>query len=287
MPVTRVKRPRTSTLKKATATTKRRRTSNVTKVKWQRPTARNQRRQIMSNARKVNSLARIVYQQRVWTDYQAIGTAYAVVDTSGSFTTTWSAFPLTDFPNWTSVLRKDENATESSVTFLKRLQLNFRYSLNSGNWAQFNTFIVTLRKDNAANDIVSSINAGATPSQGPDYIAGPNGFNIRLNSAQFKVHFARYVTLTENALFESSTNRTAGNPMTTFKKGQVTMPINKRYRAPAGNTNGWKQISYQSQPYYSRYFLLSYIVQGQDANLQPDTCARLDWDMMATCVNFA
>lgn len=280
------KRPRAGTLQKAVSQPKRRRTSNVTKVRFQRPTAKNQRRQIMSNARRLNTLSRIVYQSRVYCDWQAFDTMFANWDTGGNYSKTWGAWALSDFPSWNAVLRKDDNVLESSSTFLKRLQINFRYYLDAASYAQFNIFVVTLRKDAAAYNPVTNIAGGVFPVDGTDYVAGPSDFNIRLNPAKFKVHFARQITLTENTLLQDPLQaRSAGNPYSTWKKGQFTMPVNSTYRVPAGTGNTWRNIPYTSQPYYQRYFLLALCVSGNAATAATGQ-AKFQWDSLATTINY-
>lgn len=276
-----------SSLGTYTSSKKRRRTSNTTKVKFQRPTARNQRKQILSNSRKLNTLARVVYQQRVYCDWHTANTMYATWDASGAFSETWGAWPLTDFPTWTAVLRQDVNVADSAHTFLKRLQINFRYALQAANWAQYNVFIISMRKDAANYDPATNISVGAFPVVNLDYVQGQSDFNIRLNSAKYKVHYARYVTLTSNGLFEAtSTTMPAGNAFSTWRKAQYTKQVNSSYRQAAGTTRGWTQIAYQNQPYYQRYFLLVKIISGNNPVADAGK-ARFDWDQLATTVNFS
>lgn len=276
------KRKANTLSKFATSTAKRRKTvSNATKIKYQAPTARNQRSQIMHNARRVSALSKIVLRQRVWCDWQQQGTTYAAIDTSGSYTTTWGVVPLTNFTGWFSVLRADQNVVESSRTFVKRMSINLRYSLNASSWAQYNVFLVTLRRDAASEDPVAT-----NPVKGPDYIESTEGFNIRLNPAKYKVHYARYLTLTENTLFTAPlATLTAGDPRTTYSKGQVTIQPKMGVRVPAGRTNSWKDIPFTDLPYYQKYFLMVYIVQGQQQGVTTDSGARFDYDMLATTIN--
>jgi len=277
-----VKRKANGLNKFATSAAKRRRTvSNTTKVRFQAPTARNQRKQILNNARRINSMAKIVYNQRVYCDWQKFGTMYADIDPQGSYTTTWGVTPLTQFSSWTACLRKDANVAEAAKTYVKRMALNFRYSLNASSWAQYNVFICTLRRDSANLDPSQT-----DPSKADgDFIESPEGFNIRLNSAKYKVHYARYLTLTENTLFQAPLQaRTAGDPRTTYSKGQVNLQTKMSVRSPAG-TNAWTTIDYTQQPHWQRYFLMVYIVQGQETGVQSQAGARFDYDMLATTIN--
>lgn len=274
----------TNNISKFTAKKKRKRTANTTKIRYQRPTAHNQRSQIMRNARTISKMYKAVMTKRVWCDYQLLGTLFATLD-AGNYTTSWGAWALTDFSNWSAVLRQDSNVDESSSTFLKRLSLNLRYSLNNSSWAQYNVWIVTPRKDAANLDPVASINAGQPPVIGDDFIEGPNGFNMRLNSAKFKVHFASYRTLTETTLFQNALPLApAGNPSTTWSKGAANLHPNCNYRLPATSAP-WSTLPYMQQPYYSRYILLVSVVQNAPQQAQPQTGARFDFDQLATTVN--
>lgn len=260
---------------------KRRRTSTVTKAKYQAPTARNQRKQIISNAKAVAYLNKIVRANRIWCDWQYFGDHFAKIDPAGNYTAGWGAFALTDFSLWNPVLRTDDNVSDSSTTFVKRMQINMRYSLNASNLAQFSVFIVTLRRTSADYDPLTA--APATPT---DYIVNSQDYNVRLNPAVFKVHYARQLTLTNNA-FNSPivAAETAGNPNTTWAKGQVNLQPKMKVRAPTGPTPKWKTLTAPEVPYYQRYFLLIYINQSSASGLDPNTGARLQFDQLSTTIN--
>ena len=275
------------TLRKYTAKKKKARTSTTTLAKYQKPNARNQRRQIMRNARDIKRIYKSVLRDRVFCDWQYVGQLNAVYD-SGGFTRTWGCFPLTDYSLWGAVLRQDQNVAESSTTYVRNMQLNFRYQLRGSSWAQYNVFIVTPRKDAAANDVPTRIKNGNPPQAGVEYIEGPDAFNFRLNPAVFKVHFASYRTLTESTLFSAASPPT-GNPLTTFAKGQanvkcginVRFPVNVSYPTPPSNP--WKELPYMQQAYHKRYFLLVCIVS--DAVQGVATTAQFTFDQLATTIN--
>lgn len=277
-----------SALRKYTAKRKKPRTSTTTMVKYQKPTARNQRKQIMRNARAVKRLQQAVLSNRVFCDWQYVGQLAAALDPSG-FTRTWQCWPLTDFTRWGAVMRQDQNVVESSTTYVRNMQLNFRYQLKASSWAQYNVFIVTPRKDAAGNDVPTRIANNDFPQAGVEYIEGPDAFNFRLNPAVFKVHFASYRTLTETT-FLLPAQQPAGNPITTYAKGQanvkcginVRFPVNINYPKPPSQP--WKQLPYMQQAYYKRYFLLVCIVADGSAGT-PATTAEFTFDQLATTIN--
>lgn len=279
-------RTRANGLRRYTAKPKRKRVNNVTRIRYQRPTARHQRSQIMANARVINRLNRAVFGNRVFCDFQDVGNMFSVPDPAGGISRTWFCAPLTSFPAWNPVLRADQNAIISSTTFVQRLQLNLRMALQGSNYAFFNLWVVTPRKDQNARNTPLDIANGQDPFINADYIEGPTGSNLRLNSAIWKVHYAQYCTLTETTLGEAAPSPplTAGNPYSTWQKRQVNLPVKFKVRKPQSG-EPWKNVTYMNLPYYQRYQLLVQILQQAPANLIQNLGARVDWDLMATTIN--
>lgn len=276
-----------SSLRQYTNTPKRRKTNRVTRVRFQRPTARNQQKQILYNAKTIRRLNKAVFGNRVYCDWRTFGQMFATLD-QGTVTDTWFCVPLTNFLDWQAVLRRDQNVADSSTTYVQRLQLNLRMYLQQANYAFMNIFVVTNRKDQNARDTPAAIAAGNDPLDEIDYIAGPEGINIRLNSAIWKVHFAQYVTLTESTLLEfgASPPLPAGNPYSTWRKAQVNIPLKMKVRNPTSGTP-WTQLRYMNLPYYQRYQLLVQMHQQAPDDTAINNGARLDWDCMATTINEA
>lgn len=272
-------------LREYTAKRKPRRTANVTKIRYQRPTARHQQKQILANARVISRLNKAVFGNRVYCDWRYQGQMFTTLD-DGNITKTWFCVPLTNFPAWDAVLRADQNVVVSSTTYVQRMQLNLRLFLQQSDYAFFNIFVVTLRKDQSSRDTPAAIAAGQNPVNNVDYIASPEGANIRLNSAVWKVHYAKYRTLTESTLLEAvpSPPLVQGNPYTTYGKAQVNIPLKMKVRNPTSGTP-WKNLNYNNLPYYQRYQLLVEIQQGASSDVQLNLGARLDWDALFTSIN--
>lgn len=269
-----------------TAKAKRKRVNNVTRTRYQRPTARNQQKQILANARVINRLNRAVFGNRVYCDWRNLGNMFTINDPAGGISRTWFCVPLTNFPDWQACLRADQNVRVSSTTYVQRLQLNLRMFLQQSNYAFFNIWIVTPRKDQNARDTPAAISAGQDPQQTVDYIESPSGSNLRLNSAIWKVHYACYKTLTETTLFEAgpSPPLMAGNPNTTWGKAQVNIPCKMKVRNPTSATP-WGDLRYMNLPYYHRYQLLVQVLQQTADDVPPGNGARVDWDLLATTIN--
>ncbi len=258
---------------------KRRAGPNIAKVKYQAPTARHQKSQILANARILASHSRQLRTHKVFSDWQLTGGLLLTTDA-------WSVIKLTDFSDWNSVLRQDPVVIEKSHTFIARMQLNMRYTLNDADYCGFNVFIVTMRR-NATN-----IDPFTTPPVVTrDWIepAQDQGFNLRLNSGIYKVHYARYITLTENALNVAQVaGAQAGNPYSTWKKGQINLPLRMSVTQPALFGTGigaWRDLAFEDLPYYHKYYLMVYptfVNTGAGTN-RPS----VSYDGLAVCINAA
>ncbi len=265
---------RQNRLKGTGAFVKKRRTKkfspNFSRIKYQPPTARNQKRQILSNANLLAKLSRQVRTHKVYTDWHFSRS----LDTGQ-----WAVVELTDFSTWNAVLRQDLNVQTSSHTFIKRAQLNFRYALMGGDYAGYNLFIVTPRKQAGDRDPFLT-----PPLQGQEWIENSEiqGFNIRLNSAIWKVHYARYITLTANAFSSAPAANPVGNPYSTWKKDQVDLPLNIKVAKPTfqGETGTWKDVRFDQLPYYQKYYVMLYsAISGEGTR---PTCV---FDAQIVCIN--
>ena len=269
---------------------RRKRTSVATRAKYQKPTARNQKSQILGNALAIRTMKKLM-PQPIYTDWQYSDVLRsAVPDTSFSETTRFvqlmSPYDPDDLAElWQPVLRQDENVIESSATKVLRMQLNLRYRLGQSNWAQFTTFVVSLRRDATDTNPANLV-------KGEDYIVNAgDDFNVRLNPAVFKVHYARNVSLMYNAWVQpaATVGQTvfAGNPNTTFAKGQVNMKLNFNIRQPTRGES-WTKMFQSQMPPSQRMFLITFIVQQGAAPIQPPgvpDSARLNFDALYTCYN--
>ncbi len=253
------------------------RVPNVAKVRYQAPTARHQRSQILANARLLASHARQLRTHKIFTDWQNSGGITPLTSDA------WSVVKLTDFADWNSVLRQDPVVALKSHTFVARLQLNMRYNLNDADFLGLNVFVVTLRRNAASADPFTT-----PPVITRDWIepSQAQGFNIRLNPAVYKVHFARYITLTKNALnIDQVATETAGNPYSTWKKGQINLPLRMSVTQPAlfAAAGAWTDLVFDDLPYYHKYYLMVYptYTASGTGTLRP----AVSYDALATCIN--
>jgi len=271
-------------LKRYRSRSKRRSTSNVKKARYQAPTARNQKRQIIHNAKDIRRL-RSLLPPVVFTDYQYKQEVLATISEDGLPTLAIQSYVLTDFSKWSPVLRISPSVQDAVATQIMRFNINMRYSLVNSDYAQISIFICTMRKDHANRDpTVSPLQSGS------DFIVGNDLLNARLNPAIFKCHYVRNITLTKNALFtppiqQNNQPAFASDPFSTYKKGNINIRPNIRVRSPAIET--WKALPYGQLPFYQRYFLLTFINSNNSAAIAAGTQARIDMDFMATCKNSA
>ena len=282
-----VKRKATALSKSGVRAAKRRRMSNVSKAQRQKPTAANQKRQIIRNAKAVSHINRLIRQSRIYCDWQLKGQLNAEVPGTGTppaYTQTWVKLPLSDFSLWRPVMRTDTNVEDASRTYWSRMQLNLRYSLDNSGYAQISCFIVTLRKQAANIDLASH-----TMTEEKDFILNTVDYNPRLNPALYKVHFCRHVSLMKQGWEEVPAGPgLATNPVTTLKKGQVNINPKVNVRAPiAPGTSEpkWKDLIDAQVPYNQRYFIVCYFNQRCPSGTAADTGANVTYDMLATTIN--
>jgi len=273
--------PRASALRKYTAKPKRRRTSVATKAKYQKPSAANQKRQILGNAYAIRAMRKML-PNPAYCDWQRKFDHVSLTSQDG-FTNTINSTELMSPVTWISVLRKDDNVNEASTTCVKRLQLNLRYLLQQSRYTQQSVFVVSLRR-NAANRIPGSFNLVLND----DYIYSGLDWNVRLNPSIFRVHWCRYVTMTSSGLLDPRTSVTpgqtfAGNPNTTFAKGQINLPVNLSIREPNGLP--WKAMDQGQLPPSKRLYLLSFQSTYTDPSVSGLSPAQVNVDLLATTYN--
>lgn len=269
-----------NTLRKRKTSTKRRRTSNVTRIRFGKTTAKSQKRQIMSNAMAIRQV-RSLMPSPIYCDWQYGGIlASQVLPGDDAYQLNYRTVPLTNFRSWGNVLRQDPNVANAVTTKLLRMSINLRYTLNGSSRAQVSLFIVSLRKHAVNKDLDALV-------LDQDYVRGATDYNVRLNPSVFKVLYTRDVSLTTNKWetppFASGGVLLAGNPYTTFKKGQVNLKLNTTIREPLG-LQPWSEMQISQMPYYQKIYILTFFYQ-KGSGLNPGEGCKVEWDMLATTYN--
>lgn len=262
----------------------RRRTGVIKRAKFQKPTARNQKSQIMGNALAIRSLKKLM-PPPVYTDYQYSRGYGAFFLPSTDEYQSILCDQLMNMTDWIPVLRRDPNVITSSTTLVKRLQINMRYDLGQSSWAQLTTFIVSLRKDASDRDPLDT----STLVPDEDYILSiQQGQNPRLNPAVFKVHAVRNLSLMSNSWRENYATAGgsvfASNANTTFAKGQINLNLNFKLRQPTRTTAGsWKVMKQEQLPPHQRLYVLTFF-KGSTAAVD-DRPPAVFYDALFTCYN--
>jgi len=286
--------PRTTVngLRKHTARSKRRRSSTVTKAKFKPRTVRNNRKLIISNAKAI-SMLRKMQGPPVYTDYQ-YNNEFQIVSSPGVAQTDVFCDTLSSPVLWKQCLRTDDNVLDSSSTYWRNMTINVRVNLGFADYAQWSIFVITPRRDNNAFSFDPA--DFVEPRQ---YVLGPESMNPVLNSAQFKCHLVKHISLTNNAWKQqiaqfgpdSSPTYAAGNPGTTFRKFAINIRCKARLRNPqvsAGpvGSNKWKDMVDDELPYYQRYHILAIVRSETTLNVAMGTpTCSCNWHQVNTCIN--
>ena len=280
-------------LQKAGGARKRRRTTSVgIRAKYAPKTARANRSLIRSNASAINKIRRSLPVPLLcdWNQRNSILPSASTVDDPVTFVTNGRA--LTDFSQWRAVMRQSDVVNRKAQTRVLRMQINIRYSLLSSWWAQISLFIVTLRPDVTNRNYLGT----NVLEVSQDYIANRLGAaddpvyesGIRLNPSVFKVWYSRNVTMSQGAFLVPPATVGAddfnGNPMTTYRKGQVTLKMRLNARNPR-NAGSWKDIPFEDLPNYNKYILITCVSQQAAVGTTAASSVCIDTDLLCTTMN--
>lgn len=275
---------RSSLTLKSRTRTRKRRTGVIKRARFQRPTARNQKSQIMGNALAIRALKRL-QPPAIWTDYQySRGYGPFFLPSPNNYSSILCD-KIMNPTEWNPCLRKDSGALASATTIVKRLQINLRYDLGESAWVQITTYIVSLRRAAANRDPSDA----ATLVENNDFITSTQqSQNARLNPAVFKVHAYRNISLMNNAWrlpkAEVGNDAFASNAALTFAKGQINMKLNFKLRQPTPTTaQNWKVMEQEQLPPTQRLYILTFF-KGSTAN-NDDVPPGVFYDCLYTCMN--
>ena len=241
----------------------RRRTSISSRVRYQRPSARNQARQISTLARMAVRSARVLNAHRVFQDWELKGTLSFTADG-------FLIRPLMDPINWDATLRQDITPLTQSQAFAREMQFTY-YAANNTKQTPFtiNLFICTLRRNFNEWD-------GLTMVSGSEYLDQGVGNAVMLNSGQFKVHYSRNMQIFPRVQpgvdSSGATIEPTGNPNSQYRRATTTIRLNNRLTSP--DALSWKQLTINDMPYYQRMYLMCYF---NCADTSPSNDARLNW----------
>lgn len=235
---------------------RRRRSSVRTRIRYQRPSARNQRRQLASIAKMALRNSKILSANKIYTDWFQTAT---VLPTDG----VWNAFSLMDPRNWQAGLRQDENVATQQSAFLRNMVFEYTFqSRDKERAVEIDIFLVTLRPSAST----WAPQAEPTGSLGPSDFRDM-GFNNapELNSGIFKVHHHKHMRLFPTNFQAENVLEYSGNPFTTYRRGKVNLKLNYKIRSPVDVA--WKDLTINSLPARQRLYCL-YRAQSEDTTNQ-------------------
>ena len=234
---------------------RRRRSSISSRIRYQRPNGRNQKRQIQTLARMAMRSSRILNAHRQYQDWTR--NSGVTLDINGA----WKIENLMDINGWTACLRRDLTPLTQSGCFLREMQFSY-FLANDTKQASstISMFLVTLRNQQNWD--------GSTMALNDQYCVQGIGSQPILNSAIFKVHWARthqiFPTLQETVGTGGNLLPT-GNPYAQYSKGKTTLKLNFALRSPSELS--WFQLSQENMPYYQDLRLLVFFqCSDTDAN---------------------
>ena len=118
--------------------------SKVSRVKMQKPTARNQQKQIIKNSKAISNMLKTYNRNIVYTDYQ-------LASSDALNRNAWVNVPLTNVEFWQPVMRRSIAIQNTKMTTCVKMQLNIRYDMGQFIKASvyWNVFLVRPRQQGA------------------------------------------------------------------------------------------------------------------------------------------
>lgn len=244
---------------------RRRRASVSTRARYQRPSARNQQRQIQSLAKLALANRKALAASRSYTDWYASAT---VLGTSSL----WNATSLMEMADWAAGNRQDADVLVSQNIWLRNMVFEYFFqTYNKTEPISVDMYIVTIRP--SASDWEPS--AAPTGSLRPDDYQDMGFTNsASLNSGVFKVLWNKQFRIfpQDPALVDK-----AGNPFATYRQGQVNLSLNFKLRSPLSTS--WKSLRASDIPARQRVYLLWRATSADTSNQY-----RFTWGQHVTAI---
>jgi hypothetical protein len=249
--------------------------ASINKVKMQRPTAKNQQKQIIKNSTAITKMLKVYNKNIVFTDYQLSSTEVCNRDA-------WLSIPLTTVEFWQPVMRKSVAIENTKTTTCVRMNLKIRYDMGQiiSSSVYWNIFLVRPRAQ-GAGQITTPLVLNF------DYIeqTGYPGRDIRLNTGKFDVlaewHDQLLVYPANDIDAPLPSNQVLGDPYSTFREKSFSLPLNMTIKSPL--SAAWIDKKFENLPYYDQISLLVY---PQCQQLQTDQQnPRFFYNAHFVCVN--
>lgn len=261
-----------------------RRGTNIrNRIRYKRPTARNQQRQLRTVARMALNNARILNRNKTYCDWHMYATADGGMPAQlrvPLMTPSNSGGAGTVANEWTATMRQNIDVVTQQRTFIPRIEFNYHLDTSSVvNEVYTTMFLVTLRPQFADWDGVNLTANQQWCSQGANQA-------VYLNPGCFKVHWTRFfVTYPANSLTGDTTAggdpivAPTGDPSDQYRRGRVTLKLATSLRAPINQT--WKDLVIEQLPPSQRLYLLCFF----NSDNSGATRWNLEWGVRLTTIN--
>lgn len=259
----------------------RRRAGIRTRVRYQRPNARNQRAQIASLARMAVRNSRILNMSKIYCDW------YQQESDVDYNPTTSFAIPLTDIAAWQNGSRSSQIVDRAPTTYLREMMFNYFVTADRMDTPMFlSMFIVSLRSTAVGNPIPNPLKAAGTqpvPPGGYDYTSQGSQCSIILNSAKYKVLWTRFFHLfpwNQSPLNAGDEPIPYGNPMSSYRRGRVRLRLGWNMKSLGIVSKPWHDFGINDLAPSRRLYLIcaSYAPSG-------DGVWNLSWAIKVTSIN--
>lgn len=232
-------------------TVRRRRTGVAKKALWKKPTARNQRSQIYSNAKSIGRLYKRWSSMSVRHTYTE-GDLINLYDTDGSGVA-YQVIKLTNPLTWKAIFATTNTQGETSKTLLTRIAMSMRFQVHSQPApVVYNLFVVSLKRSAATLDIAQLQNGTHYETGSAATLQG--NVNVFLSPKVFRIHKWRKFTLARNP--ESSSQPTppgTGFPPCSWKDIKCTLYPKTTLKSYDGD---WKTLEELDLPATQRKYVL-------------------------------
>ncbi len=246
------------------------------RVRYQKPSARNQRSQIKSLARIAVRNSKLIRAQQTFTDYITGGTATYGFPSQ-------QIFDLMDIASWTPTLRQNLDVITQQRTYIRNMHFNwFMETQAVNNLTQTTMFLVSLRPT------ASTWTPAAGLIENQEWASQGTQNAVVLNSGIFKVHWTRHWTTFPTTadgynpggpLDGANLLVPNGDPSDRIRKGRINIKSRYSIRAPAAGP--WKQMTAAQLPPHRRLYFLIFANQATPLATQ----SSFNWGLKVTCVN--
>ncbi len=237
----------------------RRRIGVAKQAMWKKPTARNQRKQIYSNAKSIGRLNARWAKMTVKHSYSEYGLVNLYSsDASGQ---AYQFIPLMNPQTWTQIFA-ETNVPVTNKTLVNSMTIMFRFNVATQPApVVYHLFIVSCKRSAGTLDIDKLTNGDhyettpATSAQGMQ--------NVMLNPKCFKIHRHRKFTLSVNSAGDQIAAKTDGFPPCSWKDIKYQLYPKMTLRNYDGD---WKSMDELDLPPSQRYYALVFFNSSFAAN---------------------